>query len=458
MKTEVAYVCSDCGASQQKWAGQCEACGAWNTLKKFSVPKTPLRSAGTSANTVSGMSITSSQSFMSLASSDTKPTQSTGIGFLDQMLSGGLVHGSVTLLGGEPGIGKSTLLAQLALTFANTERSVVYVTGEESPSQVRLRLGRLSAKIPESVRFFDTTSAESIASMVMQERPALVIVDSVQTIRMEGVPGEAGNPSQIKASSALITEAAKKSHVPVIFVGQVTKDGDLAGPRLLEHLVDTVAMLEGERYQTLRILRLTKHRFGTTEASSVLLMTEKGLQEMKDPSAFLIAHRPQNVSGSVLSCLLHGSRPLAVEIQALVSPSGFGTPARRVSGVDPTRVNLLLAVLAKRAGIGFSDQDVFVNAVGGVSADDPSVDVAIALALVSAKKDVPLPPLWAAFGEVGLAGELRTAQGTSVRVKELQRLGITSALVADIGSPLKAGTMKIMTAKTIKEALEKAGL
>lgn len=432
------FSCTKCDAQLLKWAGQCPECQAWGTVKQ--VEATQMHS------TTLSIKAGKPSSFAGLNVAERAATHPTNFAFLDRMLSGGLVTGSVSLLGGEPGIGKSTLLAQLCLAWAKQGKHVLYITGEESPQQVLLRLQRLQTPIPPTLEWLDNTQADTIAATLLEKKPDLTIIDSVQTLRAPGIPGEPGNPTQVKASAALISEAAKKSSSTVIFVGQVTKDGDLAGPRLLEHLVDTVMMLEGDRYQLYRLLRMIKHRFGTTEESAILSMNENGLQEVVDPSAAFIADRPQAVPGSIITCLCEGTRPLLVEIQALVSPAGFSTPARRASGIDQNRLNLILAVLAKRAGLGFGDQDVFVNAVGGVDAKDPSIDLAIALALASAKLDKAISASSASWGELGLAGELRPVTRPSLREKEAIRLGLTTLV-----TPTK-------TLKTLRDALHTAGL
>jgi DNA repair protein RadA/Sms len=376
-----------------------------------------------------------------LTDSETASKKPTGLAHLDRLLQGGLVDGSVTLIGGEPGIGKSTILAEAGVALASRGSSVLYVTGEESPSQVLLRLKRLSPTLPSTLAFLDSMDAAVIAATILETKPTLTIVDSVQTLRVTDLPGEPGNTTQVKAGSAVIAEAAKQSCCAVVLVGQVTKDGDLAGPRMLEHLVDTVMMLEGDRLQAFRILRVLKHRFGPTDECAVLRMTEKGLEEVADPSAALIGDRPQNVSGVAVTCLMQGSRPLLVEIQALVTHAGYATPTRRASGFDTNRLGLLLAVLGRRAGVSFSDQDVFVNVVGGIEVRDPSADLALALALVSAKLNKPLFPQVVAWGEIGLAGEIRPVAMEDRRVKESERLGL---------KPLNGP-------KTIEEALLQVG-
>ncbi len=418
---EKLFSCLKCDSQFPKWAGQCASCGAWGTIKESSVAgEETLRPTNRTRAKAGG--ITSFSSLTEHVSNAHKPT---GLPYWDSLLSGGFVDGAVTLLGGEPGIGKSTVLAQLGLMMASQGKTVLYVTGEESPAQVALRLKRLTKDIPSSFSFLDSTNADVIAATIRETTPALTIVDSVQTIRVPEVVGEPGNPTQIKAGAAVISEAAKQSRAAVVLVGQVTKDGELAGPRLLEHLVDTVLMMEGDRYQSLRVIRVSKHRFGSTEEVAMLAMTERGLEEVKDPSALLLSNRPTHAPGSVLTCLMEGSRPVLIEIQALVTPAAYGSPSRRATGVDTNRLSLILAVLGRRAAIGFGDQDVFVNVVGGMSATDPPIDFAIALALVSAKLDKPFSSDTLAIGELGLTGELRPAQNTSARVKEAHRLGLT---------------------------------
>lgn len=446
---EKIFTCSKCDAQFPKWSGQCASCGAWGTVKEDTGTQEALR-----PQTRSQAKASPSHSFADLTASQKETYTPTGLPYWDTLLSGGFVPGAITLLGGEPGIGKSTVLAQLALTLAKEKKSVLYVTGEESPTQVGLRLKRLSSIIPETLHFLDSTNADVISATIQKDKPALTIVDSVQTIRVPEVPGEPGNPNQIKASAAIIAEGAKKVHAPVVLVGQVTKDGDLAGPRLLEHLVDTVLMMEGDRYQSLRVIRVLKHRFGSAEETAMLSMTEKGLEEVKDPSALLLSNRPQNAPGSVLTCLIEGSRPLLIEVQALVTSSSYGTPTRRASGIDANRLNLILAVLGKRANIGFGDQDVFVNVVGGIEAGHPSIDLAIALALVSAKKDKPFPQDALALGELGLTGELRPVQNTSARVKEAHRLGLTTVYLPHSEKLPKLAAPKLVAFTNVKEAVQ----
>lgn len=444
------FSCLKCDSQFPKWAGQCASCGAWGTIKESSVAgEETLRPTNRTRAKAGGIT-----SFSSLTEHVRNARTPTSLPYWDSLLSGGFVDGAVTLLGGEPGIGKSTVLAQLGLMMASQGKTVLYVTGEESPAQVALRLKRLTKDIPSSFNFLDSTNADVIAATIRETTPALTIVDSVQTIRVPEVVGEPGNPTQIKAGAAVISEAAKQSRAAVVLVGQVTKDGELAGPRLLEHLVDTVLMMEGDRYQSLRVIRVLKHRFGSTEEVAMLAMTERGLEEVKDPSALLLSNRPAHAPGSVLTCLMEGSRPVLIEIQALVTPAAYGSPSRRATGVDTNRLSLILAVLGRRAAIGFGDQDVFVNVVGGMSATDPSIDFAIALALVSAKLDKPFSSDALAIGELGLTGELRPAQNTSARVKEAHRLGLTRVYLAHSEKLPKLTQPSLKAYTSIREAVK----
>ncbi|MBU1348892.1 DNA repair protein RadA [Patescibacteria group bacterium] len=417
------YTCTKCDAQFPKWSGRCTSCGAWGSIgqearsEKREDASRPKAAPGATASFAEDSAVTHANA------------EPTGFATVDRLLAGGIVEGSMTLVAGEPGVGKSTLLAQLALVVAGAGKTVLYVTGEESPSQIKRRLQRLSKDIPKGLRFLDTTDAPTIAATVVDIGPALTIVDSVQTLRCADASGEPGSVTQVKACAATLTEAAKRSKHPVILVGQVTKDGDVAGPRLLEHIVDTVLFLEGDRMHRYRLLRLLKHRFGPTDDIALLSMTEKGLEAVEDASTELLRDRPANAAGSSVSCIIEGRRPLLIEIQALVSPAGYSTPVRRTTGIDPARLGMLLAVLARRSGVQALDKDVYANAAGGFDARDPSVDLAVATAIASAIKDTPLDPRLALFGEVGLAGELRPVSLPDARLKEMSRLGFRIAIV-----------------------------
>lgn len=447
----VKFICTKCDGQFLKWQGRCESCGGWGTLVEASaaVVDVPERPASPSGKT---------QAFSRIGNDQKKPSLSTRVPALDRVLGGGLVPGSITLIGGEPGIGKSTLIAQSALLIAQTGATVLYITGEESPTQVGRRLERLNKQpLPETLLFLDQTDAGVIAATITNTLPALAIVDSIQSVHLAGVTGEAGNPTQVRASASVIGEAAKRGSVPVFFVGQVTKEGDLAGPRLLEHLVDTVLMLEGDRSQELRILRALKHRFGPTEESALFTMEESGLQELVDPSVRFLQNRTSPISGSVAGCTLDGGRPILGEIQALVTPAGFGIPARRIVGFDPNRIQLLIAVLSRRAGCRLGDQDVFVSTVGGLRINDPSMDLPVALALASTLWDQPVRERLIAFGEISLSGELRPVPRLELRLKEAARMGYTTAIIPPQTITAPDG-MTTFPATTVKQAIDLAGL
>lgn len=395
------------------------------------------------------------QAFKTLANIQHAPVASTGLELFDRVLGGGLVHGSVTLLGGEPGVGKSTLLAQCALALASKGKRVMYVTGEESPSQVMIRFRRLQSDIPETLLCLDATEAETVAATMLYEKPDLCIVDSVQSLVCSDASGTSGSVSQVKASAARVTEAAKRSNVPTILVGQVNKDGDIAGPRLLEHVVDTVLMLEGDEDQRFRILRALKHRFGPADEVAVLAMTEHGLNSVDDPSAELLRERNANTAGSIVSCHVEGHRPILFEVQALVTPAGYGTPVRRSTGFDSARLGVLLAVLAKRAGLRVLDKDVYANAAGGLRVREPAADLGVCLAVASAMSDVAIRPTIAAFGEVGLGGEIRPVAFSEARIRECERHGFSTIIIPH-GSKPKQGKAEIVEVGHVREAIEKA--
>jgi len=452
MSNTALFACSTCDAQFSKWTGRCLECGAWGALKEEVVKSIKSESRGALTPTSYRL-----QPFSDSSISTSEALLSTQRPPLDLVLGGGLVPGSVTLLAGEPGIGKSTLLAQVAIAMSGTGGRVVYVTGEESPSQVRRRLMRLAPALPEALCFLDETDASTVAATIEIEKPAITIVDSIQTMRLADANGEAGSVTQVKACAATITEAAKRSNAPVILAGQVTKDGDVAGPRVLEHLVDTVLFLEGDKDHRYRILRALKHRFGSTDEIALLSMTERGLETVEDPSSELLRDRALNASGSAVTCLIEGRRPMLLELQALVSPAGYGTPIRRATGVDHGRLGMLLAVLAKRAGVFALDKDVYANAAGGIDARDPSCDLALLAAIASAVKDVLLDPKTGFFGEVGLAGELRPVSLPELRLKEFARMGFEKVIVPKSGAPrstLHASRFAIQEVGTLREALE----
>lgn len=451
----VRFACSSCDAQSPKWQGRCESCGKWGTLVAYD----GAIKSGANAPAAAARFGTP-EAFSGLQNQPHTPPLPTTIPALDRLFGGGLVPGSVTLVGGEPGIGKSTLLAQLALALASQGKTVLYITGEESPSQVARRFLRLHKQptLPLPLQFLDSTDAEIIAGTILRHTPTLTIVDSIQSISTAEATGDAGNVTQVRASAATISGAAKRAHASVIFVGQVTKDGDLAGPRLLEHLVDTVCMLEGDRGDELRVLRMVKHRFGATDESALFTMQESGLQELLDPSVRFLQERDAPIAGSAVTATLDGSRVLAGEIQALVNPAGFGIPARRLVGVDQNRAHLLIAVLSRRASCRLGDQDVFLNTVGGLRLHDPATDLAVAAALASANWDQPIAAKTVLIGEVSLAGDIRPVPRLELRAKEAKRLGYTHLIYPASSKLSPLAGMKLSPVKTLAQALEYAGL
>lgn len=438
------YVCSKCDAQSPKWSGRCSVCDAWGSISKDPILPNPTE---TTIKPASG----DIKTFKSLDQAKKALHEPTGLDIMDTILDGGLVKGSVVLLAGEPGMGKSTLLSQLALLIAQNKK-VLYITGEESPYQVQLRLSRLNLGLTDNLFFLNDTRADVIISTLEKEEPQLTIIDSVQSLSTDNVPGEAGSLSQVKAGAALLTQAAKKFNTTMIMVGQVTKDGDIAGPRALEHLVDTVLSLEGDRMHRFRILRAIKNRFGSTDQTVLLDMDNKGLRIVNDPSEALLEGRAANTFGSSISCILEGRRPLLVEIQALVTSAGYSSPVRRATGLDSSRLNMLLAVLTRHAGIMVYDKDVFANAAGGLDVKDPAADMALAAAISSAVNKKAIDPKTAFFGEIGLTGELRPVALPDLRIKEFKRMGFSKVICPQMKN-LKKHDLEVVQCANIKQAL-----
>jgi len=435
------YICQSCGAAHLKWEGQCRTCGAWNTLVETVVREADTKRRSTAAGP--GGRAGGPQSLSGLR--EAEPVRiATGIGEVDRVLGGGLVPGSAVLLGGEPGIGKSTLLLQAAAGLAvgpvgpgspgspGPGRDVLYATGEESAGQVRLRAGRLGLLegiAAERISVVAETDVGRIIDMARESRPIALIVDSIQTVTVDELDGPAGSVGQVRECALRLMEMAKGDDIAVILVGHVTKDGSLAGPKTLEHLVDAVMNLEGDRTATLRLLRATKNRFGSTEEVGVFEMAERGMVEVADPGRAFLAPTDEHAPGSVAGATLEGTRPILVEVQALVAPGGYGSPRRTASGVDTSRLALLVAVLGRRAGIGLGSHDVYANLAGGLELDDPGLDLPLCLALASSLRDRPVPRDLVAIGEVGLLGELRAVPGLERRLREAARLGFVKAIV-----------------------------
>ncbi|MCU0482950.1 MAG: DNA repair protein RadA [Chloroflexi bacterium] len=447
------FVCQACGASSVRWEGQCHACGAWNTLVETAVRDTPAtrRPAGGGPRPVA---------LARLADSPVARTP-VGIAELDRVLGGGFVAGSIVLLGGEPGIGKSTLLLQAA-AGATASGGVLYATGEESAGQVRLRaerLGLLAGTPGEGIAVLAENEVGRVVEAARAARPLLLVVDSIQAATLDELDGPAGSVGQVRESALRYQELAKTEGIVVVLVGHVTKEGSLAGPKTLEHLVDAVLSLEGERASGLRLLRATKNRYGSTDEVGVLEMGEDGLREVADPARAFLGEHDQRAPGSVVGVTLEGSRALLVEVQALVAPAGYGLPRRTAIGLDPARLALLVAVLGRRAGVGLGSHDVYANLAGGLSADDPALDLPLAIALASSLRDRPVAQGTVAAGEVGLLGELRGVGGLARRLREAARLGFARAIVPRPGrtaASVDVPGLEVVTAGSVREAIAAA--
>lgn len=418
-KQSVRYVCANCGTVAMSWAGKCQQCGAWNTLQEELVLDAGPGAAGSSGKLLVGTSVGQS------VQRDQKRLV-TAMDEVDMVLGGGFVVGSVNLIAGQPGIGKSTLLLQLADAVAKKHK-VLYVSGEESGHQVGMRAERLGVKPASSLQLATSTSADDIAATVATGEYDLVIVDSIQTVSVQVVGSAAGSVSQITNSTQLILSAAKQSNTAVVLVGHVTKEGAIAGPKVLEHVVDVVLQLEGDRYGGFKVLRATKNRFGPTSEAGIFEMAEEGLKPVENPSAALLAER-QVSDGSVVLATVEGTRPLLVEVQALVNKTSYGYPKRAASGIDLNRVNLLVAMLERRTKLSLSDQDIYVNIVGGMKITEPAADLAICMAIGSAAKGLQLKSHAVVFGEVGLSGEVRHVPHIDKRLAEAKKLGFEAAI------------------------------
>lgn len=422
-KSKTQFVCQNCGASYTKWTGKCENCDEWNTLVEQFV-----ESVGKSAVSKSASSgrVLEFQKMDSISESESTKRFSTGFSDFDEVLGGGILPGSVLLVAGQPGIGKSTLLLQASAMIAKNI-PVLYASGEESANQVKLRAKRLDASSSEHLSFVASTSADDIAATIRAKEFKLVIIDSIQTLSLDDISSAPGSVSQITNSSNVIIRAAKEAGAAVILVGHVTKEGSIAGPKVLEHLVDVVLQFEGDRYGGFKVVRASKNRFGSTSEAAIFEMFEEGLRLVKNPSAALLAER-QDTDGSVVLATLEGTRPLLVEIQALVNPTSFGYPKRTASGFDLNRLNLLIAVLERRTKLNLSDKDIYINVVGGLKLNDQAADLAICMAVASAAAGRKLDEGVVVFGEVGLGGEIRSVINVERRIAEAKKLGFKSAI------------------------------
>lgn len=434
------FVCQQCGTVYTKWAGRCDNCGAWNSLVEQAVQ------TGTNAVSLSEGKPLTPQSIVNVPPSSAMGRISTGIPDIDSVLGGGIVPASIVLIAGQPGIGKSTVLMQLAHEVSANHK-VLYVSGEESAGQVKVRADRLGAERAD-LFLASSTSADDIAATIREGAYDLVVVDSIQTLSMREISSAAGSVSQITNSSNLLTQAAKNSNTAVIIVGHVTKEGSIAGPKILEHMVDVVVNLEGDRYDGFKILRASKNRYGSTNEVGIFEMLDSGLTPVKNPSAALLEERMSS-DGSVIFATMEGNRPLLVEIQALVNQTHFGYPKRTASGFDLNRLNVLVAVLERRTKLNLSDSDIYINVVGGIKLQDPAADLAVCMAIASASKEMQLDPNAVVFGEVGLSGEVRSVPNVDRRIAEAKKLGFTYA----IGPRNKSKTSFLKPTLSMRDAL-----
>jgi DNA repair protein RadA/Sms len=447
-KPKSHYSCTECGATSPKWQGQCPGCGQWNTLVEA-----VMESATPAASRFASLAGASKLQTLASIKPRDEPRQPTGIDEFDRVLGGGLVAGGVVLIGGDPGIGKSTLLLQALARLAEARQNVLYISGEESGEQVALRAQRLQLDAGE-LQLLAEINLEKILTVLGSTRPAVAVIDSIQTLWSDALQSAPGSVAQVRECSAQLTRFAKQSGTCVILVGHVTKDGSLAGPRVLEHIVDTVLYFEGDTHSSFRLVRAFKNRFGAVNELGVFAMTDKGLRGVSNPSALFLSQHAQDVAGSCVLVTQEGTRPLLVEIQALVD-SAHTNPRRLTVGLEQNRLAMLLAVLHRHAGVVCADQDVFVNAVGGVKIAEPAADLAILLAIVSSLRNKPLPGKLVAFGEVGLAGEIRPAPRGQERLKEAAKLGFTHAIVPKANAPKQAiKGIEVIALDRVEQAIE----
>lgn len=445
-KLKSLFVCSQCGYESAKWYGKCPGCGEWNTMNE-EIPQTAVKA---SKRAVSLQPVMKLQDI----TEDVEKRISTGIKELDRVLGGGIVEGSLVLIGGDPGIGKSTILLQ-ACQFIGKNKSILYVSGEESANQIKLRANRLGVTT-SNLGILAQTDVGSIIETIRSDKPDLVIIDSIQTMILDECSSSAGSVTQVRECTNIFMRTAKSFGIPIFVVGHVNKDGAIAGPKVLEHIVDTVLYFEGERNYSYRLLRSVKNRFGSTNEIGVFEMQQDGLKEVENPSLMMLSGRPKNTSGTCVACVMEGSRPILAEVQGLVTATGFGTPRRMSTGFDYNRMAMLLAVLEKRAGYFFNSMDTYINVVGGLRLDEPAADLTVAMALVSSLKDIVINDNVIAFGEIGLAGEIRAVSCCEQRVAEAYRLGFEKCIIPfnnykSLSKDLKINA-DIIPVRTIREA------
>lgn len=446
------FFCQSCGYESSKWLGQCPGCKEWNTLVEEMVSKTDLKNSG---GMLKRQSAQAQLQVLSEINIQEDEKLKTGINELDRVLGGGIVQGSLILVGGDPGIGKSTLLLQLCQKLSQQEKKILYISGEESQIQIKLRADRLGS-FSSRMLLLCETNLDVITEVIRSNQPQVVIIDSIQTMYNENVSAAPGSVSQVREATGTLLQLAKGLGVSIFIVGHVTKEGTVAGPRVLEHMVDTVLYFEGDRHASYRILRGVKNRFGSTNEIGVFEMGEQGLAEVPNPSEYMLSGRPQHASGSIVACTMEGTRPLLIEIQALVCQSNFGIPRRQTTGTDFNRVNLLMAVLEKRLGVALSGCDAYVNITGGMKIAEPAIDLAIVIAILSSFRNVALDPRVIAFGEVGLSGEVRAVSMARQRVAEAEKLGFHTVIMPRVSASdceKKAG-IKIVGVQSLQDVME----
>ena len=447
-KEKTVYFCKECGHESSKWMGQCPACRQWNTFVEEKIVSTKKGGAKPAKTSASPMNI----SEVSIQNEERIPT---GIHELDRVLGGGIVTGSLSLVGGDPGIGKSTLLLQVCRNLANSGRKVLYISGEESMHQIKIRAERIGTFEQEMLLLCET-DMDQIRNAILKTKPEFTVIDSIQTMYSEDLTSAAGSVSQVREVTAQMMRIAKEENIAVFIVGHVTKEGVVAGPRTLEHMVDTVLYFEGEREAAYRILRGVKNRFGSTNEIGVFEMSGNGLLEVDNPSKTMLSGRPMDASGSVVVCSMEGTRPILIEIQALISPTSFQMPRRTAVGIDYNRVNLLMAVLEKRVGLQLGGCDAYVNLAGGMKLGEPAIDLGVIMAIASSYKNSALPEDTIIFGEVGLVGEVRAVSGGEARIKEAEKLGFKRCILPKANTEaLKISTkMRLIGVSNVREALE----
>ena len=447
-KSKTVYICSECGYESPKWSGKCMGCGAWNTMEED--VRLPQKSAVAASRPInSGWARPLSE-----IDADDEHRIVTGISELDRVLGGGIVKGSVVLISGDPGIGKSTILLQVCSAL-QSGLNILYVSGEESAIQIKLRAKRIGLHSGQ-VSIMTETDVQAVCEYINSAKPDLVIIDSIQTMQHSDISSSPGSIVQVRESANLLLRTGKSLDIPIFIVGHVNKGGDIAGPKVMEHIVDTVLYFEGERNQPYRILRAVKNRFGSTNEIGVFEMTEAGLREVENPSAMMLSGRMSDVSGGCITCIIEGTRPILAEVQGLVTATGFGNARRTATGFDYNRLNLLLAVLEKRMGLYFSNLDTYLNIVGGMRVDEPAADLAVAMALVSGLRDIPIDENLIAFGEIGLSGELRSVPRANERVNEAARMGFKKCILPKASLKQITGTpasMKLIGVSRLSEAV-----